>query len=157
MFALQKPVQEILEEMKLAISFYERRTGKEINKILLCGGSSFLPEISSYFSSNLDLETLTPDPWEGINVEKLFKEKNIQDIIKMGLHPVFFANVIGLARRGLEKNFEKTGINFARKKKKKKFGLPNKKQLFPFLAIIAALLIFSLLGWVIYSYIFKGL
>ena len=111
MLILQGVLQEIMNEIKKSISFYEEKSGQKITKILLCGGSSFLPELPVYIEANLGVATKVPDPWEGIDVENLFKIKKIRDIIETRLHPVFFANVIGLAKRGLEKNPEKIGIN----------------------------------------------
>lgn len=111
LFVLQQAIQPILNEIKKSINFYEKREGKKVKKILLCGGSSFMPKISSYIFSNLNIETLVPDPWEGINVDILFKKKELREIIETRLHPVFFANVIGLAKRGLEKSPETSGIN----------------------------------------------
>lgn len=111
MLILQGILRDILDDIKKAINFYEERGGRKIKKILLCGGSSFLPKLDSYIASNLGIETKIPDPWEGIDVEILFKKPEFRKIIETKLHPVYFANVIGLAKRGLEKNPEKTGIN----------------------------------------------
>lgn len=111
MLILQGALQEILNEIKKSINFYEGKSGRTIKKILLCGGSSFLPQFPSYINSNFGIETLVPDPWEGIDVEILFKEKELREIIETKLHPVYFATVIGLAKRGLEKNPGKVGIN----------------------------------------------
>ena len=111
LLVLQKAFQPILSEMKKSINFYEKEKQRKVNKILLCGGSSFIPKLPSYIFSNLNIETLVPDPWEGINVDILFKKKELRKIIETRLHPVFFANVIGLAKRGLEKAPETSGIN----------------------------------------------
>ena len=111
MLVLQNILQDILGEIKKSINFYEEKSGRKIKKILLCGGSSFLPQLPSYINSNFGIETLVPDPWEGIDVEELFKREDLGEIIETKLHPVYFATVIGLAKRGLEKDLEKSGIN----------------------------------------------
>jgi len=108
---LQDALEEVLNEIKKTIDFYEGKSGRKIKKILLCGGSSFMPGLSSYFTSNFNIKTSVPDPWQRIDVEELFKRKELRSIVTTELHPIFFANVIGLAKRGLERNSEMTGIN----------------------------------------------
>jgi len=98
MLVLQNVLQGILNEIRKTISFYEQKNKRKISKILLCGGSSFLPKLTSY-----------------IAVEKLFTRKEFRKIIETEFHPVFFANVIGLAKRGLEKNPKTSGINLLSK------------------------------------------
>lgn len=117
MLILQGVLQDILNEIKTSISFYEEKSGRKIKKILLCGGSSLIPELSSYLSSNIGINIYVPNPWKGIDMEELFKYKEFKKIIKTKLHPVFFANVSGLAKRGLEKNPESAGINLIPGKK----------------------------------------
>lgn len=121
LLVLQRAIQPILNEIKKSISFYEQKKGRKVKKILLCGGSSFMPELPSYISSNLEIETLVPDPWEGIegiDIGILFKKKGLKEIIETRLQPVFFANVIGLAKRGMERKPETAGINLIPKEKK---------------------------------------
>lgn len=161
MLILQSLLQNILEEIRKLIRFYEAKSGRTIKKILLCGGSSFIPNLPSYFASNLGIETSVPDPWKGINVEKLFKKKQLRKIITTRLHPIFFANVIGLAKRGLEKDFETTGINLIPVEKRPKPTFIGRKlsksKVFSFLIIGLATAAFAFLGWIIYNYIVKVL
>lgn len=87
MLVLQKELQPIIKETKKIINLY----GKSIDEILLNGGSSQMPEIADYFSSNLSLETnIAISP-----IAKQLKGKS-----------VFFNTVIGLALRK-----PKIGIN----------------------------------------------
>jgi cell division ATPase FtsA len=162
MFILQRAVQEVLNEIKKSIRFYEEKKGRKIKKILLCGGSSFMPKLSSYIASNFSIETLISDPWKGINVEKLLKRKKLRKIIETKLHPVFFANVIGMAKRALEKDPETAGINLIPEEER----LPkptfigrklSKSKIFSFLTIGFTIIAFIFLGWVIYTYIYKAL
>lgn len=152
MLILQSVLQDILEEIRKSISFYEKKSKRKIKKVLLCGGSSLLPKLSSYFASNLGIDTQVPDPWEGINVEKSFKKRKP--------HPVFFANVIGLAKRGLEKDPEKAGINLIPPEKRLKPAFIGrrlaKSKIFSFFVIGWTIAALGLLSWVIYTYIFRA-
>ncbi|KPJ71360.1 hypothetical protein AMJ50_02620, partial [Parcubacteria bacterium DG_74_3] len=62
MLILQGFLQDILNEIKTFISFYEEKSGRKIKKILLCGGSSLIPELSSYLASNIGINTYIPNP-----------------------------------------------------------------------------------------------
>lgn len=161
MLILQSVLQDILNEIKKSISFYEQKSKRKIKKILLCGGSSCVPELSSYLASNCGIETEVPDPWEGIDVEELFKKKELRKIIKTKLHPVFFANVIGLAKRGLEKDPETAGINLIPLEKRPKPTFIGRKlsksKAFSFLVFGFVIVAFVFLGWVVYTYILKTL
>jgi len=161
MLILQKTLQKILEEIKKAISFYENKSERKVKKILLSGGSSFLPKLSSYFSSNLDLVSEVCDPWKGINVEESFEYKDIRKTIETGLRPIFFANVIGLAKRGLSNDPEKSGINLIPIEKRVEPAFIGKKlnrsKVFSFFIVILTSFAFSFLGWVVYNYIVEAL
>ena len=159
MLVLQAVLQDILDEIQKTISFYGEKYKRKIKKILLCGGSSLTPKLSSYFAFNLGISAKIPDPWEGINVEELFKRKELEEVIKTKLHPIFFANVIGLAKRGLEKDPETAGINlipFEKLHTKPVFigKKLSKNRKFNFLVVFLFAAAFVFLGWVIYVYIF---
>ncbi len=147
MFVLQKLIQEIFDKTKEIINFYEKQSKEKINKILLCGGSSLMPKLLSDFSSNFDIETKLADPWKDIEIEE-----NIKKLIdKIKLNPVFFTNVIGLAKRGLEKDPKTAGINLIPQEKR------NKNRIFKFFVVVFMIVAFIFLGWVIYNYILKSL
>ena len=160
MLVLQKVFQDILTEIRKAISFYKEKNGREIKKILLCGGSAFLPKMDSYIASNLNFTVKIPDPWTGINVESLFRKKEFQKIIKTKFHPVFFANVIGLAERGLEKDPGREGINLIPQPERVKPLFIGEKlsrsKTFSFIMVCFTMTAFIFLMWVIYAYILKG-
>lgn len=161
-YILQGIIEEILNEIKKSIDFYQEKSDRQIRKILLCGGSSFMPELTSYLAYKLDIETLVPDPWQGINVEKLFKKRELRSIITTELHPVFFANVIGLAKRGLKGDPEIAGINLipAEERLSQPTFISRKlkqSKIFNSFVVFFATLAFIFLGWVVYRYIFKYL
>ena len=100
---LQKEVLEIVEEIRKVESYFSQKTGKEIEKIILIGGSSLLPYLKEYLSENLEKKVLIGDPFKKINIEILKETLKIE--------PIFYSTAVGLALRGLEKNPENAGIN----------------------------------------------
>ena len=99
-FVLQKEVMEIVEEIKKIESYFEQRTGKEIEKIILIGGSALLPYLKEYLSENLEREVFLSNPFQKIGLKE-----------KLKTEPIFYSTALGLALRGLEKNPKMAGIN----------------------------------------------
>lgn len=99
---LQAEFQGILQEMKTVIQYYERKRGERIAKIILAGGSSLLPKIDEYISVNVEREVALGEPIQKIRDGNVFSEK---------ISPLLFADVIGLALRGIASNPEEDGIN----------------------------------------------
>jgi type IV pilus assembly protein PilM len=97
---LQKEVSEIIGEIKKIESYFKEKTNKEIEKIILIGGSALSPFLKEYFTENLEKEVLIGNP---------FKEIQIKE--KLKIEPIFFSTALGLALRGLEKNPKMAGIN----------------------------------------------
>ena len=165
MFILQKLLQEIFDRTRKFISFYEEKSGRKIKKILLCGGSGLMPLLSSDFASNLGIEVKLADPLFGIKNKELLTKKKSRvtsgAISSEGVHPLLFANVIGLAKRGLEKNPETAGINLIPEEKRLKPAFIgrklNKSKIFRFLIIFLTITAFAFLGWIIYAYILRGI
>ncbi|MFH1462506.1 MAG: type IV pilus assembly protein PilM [bacterium] len=141
LLVLQNVLRKILAEVKDDKSFYEEKSGRKIKKVLLCGGSSLLPELVSYFSSNLpDLKVELADPFKGILLDRKMKKS------------VLFSNVIGLAKRASLKNPEKAGINLMPKKERSGLILRIDRKIFSAVFIIFFLI---LACWLFCSYIFK--
>ncbi len=150
-FVLLDVLKDVLNEIKQTVGFYQEKSGREIKKVLLCGGSSLVPKLLSYFSSNLGIETKLADPWKDIKTEiKITKEK---------FHPILFASVIGLAKRTLVNNPETAGINLMPLEEKPKpafIGVRlDENKIFRFLIIGLTVAAFIFLGWVIYAYILQ--
>jgi len=106
---LQKYVKLILDRIDKCIDYYQDISGRKIVKILLCGGSSLIPELPDYFKSYLGIEAKLANPFSGIDAEILRQRAE-----QFNVHPIFFSNVVGLAKRGLT---EKKGINLIPKSK----------------------------------------
>lgn len=140
MLVLQKELQPIIEKIKKIINFY----GKDINQVLLVGGSAQIPKIDSYFSSNLNLKVSIGKS----SIAKQLKQKSI-----------LFNMVIGLALRALKRKPETAGINLLPAKKKPEPAFVgeklNKSKIFTFVIIAFVILGFVFLGWVVYQYIYK--
>lgn len=135
---LKKKFQEIIVQTKEIIKNYEEQFGENIDKVILTGGSSLLPKLDEFFSVNINKKVFVGDPLKNINTGNLFK-KNIS--------PAIFANVIGLAFRGVGKREE--GINLLRQVKSKTIKKAPKK------IIIAAFAAFAILIAVSSYFVFK--
>lgn len=63
---MQTYLQPLLNEMRYALERYhamETRENGQVEKIILTGGSAHLPNISSFFSRELNRSTYVGDPW----------------------------------------------------------------------------------------------
>lgn len=85
-------ISSIINEIKYVLSLYQNQGEKEIEKIVLAGGSSFLPNITNYLERTLNLKVFIGDPWSRV-------------IYPVDLKPILqelgprFAVAIGLAMR----------------------------------------------------------
>jgi len=92
----------LLGEIKDALKYYQNRFGLRVGKIILSGGSSLLPGIAEHFQENLEEKVETGDPLRNIKPGSFFGDKK---------EALLFANVIGLAMRGLDKDYIDKGLN----------------------------------------------
>ncbi|MCX7779077.1 MAG: pilus assembly protein PilM [Patescibacteria group bacterium] len=102
---LKKEALPIIDEARRILIFYQQTTYHQVKKIILAGGSSLLPGISAYFQKKLGLETTRGEPLTNIKGDFLAQEEK----------RILSANVIGLALRALEKDFQKVEINLLKK------------------------------------------
>lgn len=100
--AIEPVLQKIATEIKSSVKYYKKQTGHIINEVILCGGSSLLPGIESYFSQALDLKVEKGNPLEEISFDP--KTFNAPEA-------VLYATVIGLAMRAMAKDPEREGVN----------------------------------------------
>ena len=154
MFILQDMINDILNEAKGLVRFYEQKKKRGVKKVVLCGGSSLILKIVSYFASNLAIETRLGDP--SLICPGLDRIKNESG----KLHPVLFSNVVGLALRGLEANPESSGINLiplGKRPKQPTFIKRDfiKSKIFNTIIILALVLTLIFFGWIVYNYILK--
>lgn len=68
--AIPRAIEEILisvvNEINYTIELYQSQGAKKIEKIILAGGSVFLPNLPMYFSKATNLKVLVGDPWSRI-------------------------------------------------------------------------------------------
>ncbi|PIS04600.1 MAG: hypothetical protein COT81_05650 [Candidatus Buchananbacteria bacterium CG10_big_fil_rev_8_21_14_0_10_42_9] len=98
---IQNHWAKVIHELKDIIEFYQASHGRDINQVILAGGTSMLPNISQYFKDNLGVDSLLGDPFQKIKSSD----------VELNGSAVLYANVIGLAWRGIMRRPEKQGIN----------------------------------------------
>lgn len=106
---LQQEIQKIIEEIRNIEDYYQKKTARNIEEIILTGGSALLPNLAEYLSENLEKEVSIGDPWSKIKVDNL--EEDLKKTLELEIEPVLYSTAVGLALRGLEKNPQKAGIN----------------------------------------------
>lgn len=82
----------VVNEVKYAISLYQAESTKTIEKIVLTGGSAFLPQLTSYLEGIFQLKVVIGDPWAQVSYP--LELKGVLEEIGPR-----FATVIGLALR----------------------------------------------------------
>lgn len=85
-------ISSVVNEIKYVLNLYQNQREKNIEKVILAGGSSFLPNLPNYLERILNLKVFIGDPWARV-------------IYPVDLKPVLeelgprFAVAIGLAMR----------------------------------------------------------
>jgi len=104
---LQEEMQKIIKKIREINIYFEERTGKKIENIILAGGAILTLNIKEYLADNLEKEISIINPWDKIefNTKQYFKKS-------LKLEPIFFSVAIGAALRGLTRDSKTTGINF---------------------------------------------
>jgi len=123
---LKSAMLPIVEEIKTALKYYNRKTGKVINEVILVGGSSKLKGINDYLSSNLS----------GLKYEMIVRnEKGKEDkeankdikvisgrTLRDGLE-IEYAEALGLALKKYNKNWNKVSPVFPLEFKANEYAL----------------------------------
>lgn len=65
---IKTAINPIINEIKYSLDIYlaQNPTQNKVEKIILTGGSSFLPELPSFLSKILDIKVIIGDPWDKI-------------------------------------------------------------------------------------------
>ncbi|MFA5126909.1 MAG: pilus assembly protein PilM [Patescibacteria group bacterium] len=63
---IQKSLNSIINEIKYIFEIYQRQGATTIDKIILTGGSAWLPNLPQYLSDLLKLPVVIGDPWDRI-------------------------------------------------------------------------------------------
>jgi type IV pilus assembly protein PilM len=95
---LQKMFDPILNEVRYVINFFLKQPenkNKKVEKIILTGGSAYIPGMSAYFTDSLNIRTFIGNPWA-----RVIYPEEIKDVLfKIGPR---FSIAIGLAMQGIE-------------------------------------------------------
>lgn len=84
-------VMKIIDEVKEAKAFFEKKTGNLVTHIVVAGGSALLPGICEFIEKNIGTETRLADPLKKIPNHTVLEESTPS---------ILFANVAGLALYG---------------------------------------------------------
>lgn len=60
-------ISPMVEEVKYLINFFQNKNNEKVEKIILCGGSAMLPNLTSLLSEKLNLNVIVGDPWARIS------------------------------------------------------------------------------------------
>lgn len=65
---IKQAINPIVNEVKYSLDIFQSQhtSGRTIEKIILTGGSAFLPELVSYLSKLLDIKIIIGDPWDRV-------------------------------------------------------------------------------------------
>lgn len=88
-------ISPIVNEIKYAINLYQNKNNKKTEKVILSGGSAFLPNFTNYLTKLLDINVIIGDPWARIAYADDLKPMLSQIGPRMSV-------AIGLAMRELE-------------------------------------------------------
>lgn len=92
--AIQKSLNTIINEIQYVFELYQKQGQVKIEKIILTGGSAFLPSLPDYISNLLSLPVIIGDPWDRV-VYPLDLKSVLQEI-----GPIMAVS-IGLAMRDI--------------------------------------------------------
>ncbi len=87
--------QPVVDEIRYSLNLYQGQAGKPVEKIVLSGGSAYLPNLPEYLSQALKMKVFIGDPWARIAYPEELKPA-LEEIAPR------FAVAIGLALRELE-------------------------------------------------------
>lgn len=150
MVIIQEGLQRILHEFNAAAAYYESTYGKPVERVILAGGSSQMPDIVPYFSMNMKRDVFLADPLAAFKKSTLLEEIT---------HPILLAPAAGLALRGLLDAPERDGINLLHGWEGERWGARESKILAVWrrLAVPVFIASMALLGYVTYAYLYLPL
>lgn len=91
-----KPVLDsIIDEVLRSLKFYQDQFGTTVEKMILTGGSAYLPDISVYLSSGLNIEVTIGNPWFSVAYPASV-ESQLNNVA------CGYSTAVGLALRGLK-------------------------------------------------------
>jgi len=88
-------LKPVIDEINYSLNLYQGQTQKKIEKVILSGGSAYLPNFDQYLSKIINLKVIVGDPWARIAYPAELKPA-LEEIAPR------FAVTIGLALRQFE-------------------------------------------------------
>ncbi len=86
---IQKSLNSIINEIKFVFKLYQRQGSNTIDKIILTGGSAFLPNLPKYLSDLLNMQVIIGDPWDRIiypmDIKPILQEIGPRMSVSVGL------------------------------------------------------------------------
>ena len=90
--AISTVLDSLMHEIRYSVNLYQNQTKKRVEKVVLSGGSAFLPNFTNYLSNALSLPVYIGNPWERVSYPTELKP------VLASLAPRF-AVAVGLAMR----------------------------------------------------------
>lgn len=86
---IEEVLTSVIDEIDYTIDLYHNQSHGKIEKIILTGGSAFLPNLASYFSKVTNLTTIVGNPWSKIvyplELEPILEELGPRFSVSLGL------------------------------------------------------------------------
>lgn len=64
---ITETISPIVNEIKYALNLFKDKYGQQVEKIILSGGSSLLPNLTNYLGKILNIKVIIGDPWSRIS------------------------------------------------------------------------------------------
>jgi len=76
-YNILKPfIDNLVSEITQSLTYFKEKYPNEVIKqIVITGGGAMLPQISTYLSQKLQIETIISNPWEGFTIERKVSDK----------------------------------------------------------------------------------
>jgi len=92
---IEQALKPVVEEIQYSLNLYQTQSGQVVEKVVLSGGSAYLPNLVDYLSKLLKIKVIIGDPWSRIAYPAELKPA-LEEIAPR------FAVAVGLALREVE-------------------------------------------------------
>jgi type IV pilus assembly protein PilM len=93
MGVMMPALEKLVSEVRMSFDYFETQFGRNIDKLYMSGGASYLFNMRDFLKENLDTEIIPWNPFDGIKILDGSVEKNFMD------SPAQFSVALGLALR----------------------------------------------------------
>lgn len=94
---LEAIIAPVLNEIRYSYTLFERQRGRKIEKIVLTGGSSYIPNLAGRLEKMLEVRVLLGNPWARISTPPVLKAALEEIAPRMSV-------AAGLALRGIDED-----------------------------------------------------